>query len=104
MLYLLNYKGAILNFILKMYSKPARRKKATRYIGQMRKERGAPKSDDPGSCRKKAISIKIKMIGNKNPPCSSKPTALFGRLAELAEYVDSDAIDEAVNRCPSKVQ
>jgi len=29
---------------------------------------------------------------------------LFGRLAELAEYIDGDAIDEPVDRCPSKVQ
>ena len=29
---------------------------------------------------------------------------LFGRLAELAEYIDGDAIDESVDRCPSKVQ
>jgi len=29
---------------------------------------------------------------------------LFGRLAELAEYIDGDAIDEAVDRCPSTVQ
>jgi len=32
------------------------------------------------------------------------PESLFGRLAELAEYVDGDAIDETVDRCPSKVQ
>ena len=29
---------------------------------------------------------------------------LFDRLAELAEYVDGDAIYETVDRCPSKVQ
>ena len=29
---------------------------------------------------------------------------LFGRLAELAKYIDGDAIDESVDRCPSKVQ
>jgi hypothetical protein len=29
---------------------------------------------------------------------------LFGRLAELAEYVDGDAIHETVDRCPSKIQ
>ena len=31
-------------------------------------------------------------------------TSLFGRLAELAKYIDGDAIDESVDRCPSKVQ
>jgi hypothetical protein len=31
-------------------------------------------------------------------------TSLFGRLAELAEYVDGDTIHETVDRCPSKVQ
>nr|WP_299267610.1 hypothetical protein [Halorientalis sp.] len=29
---------------------------------------------------------------------------LFGRLAELAEYIDSDAIHETVDRCPTKIQ
>jgi len=30
--------------------------------------------------------------------------SLFGRLAELAGYVDGDAIGKPVDRCPSKVQ
>nr|WP_143415331.1 hypothetical protein [Halorubrum sp. SD612] len=30
--------------------------------------------------------------------------SLFGRLAELAEYIDSDTVHETVDRCPSKVQ
>ena len=30
--------------------------------------------------------------------------ALFGRLAELAEYIDSDTVHETVDRCPRKVQ
>jgi hypothetical protein len=30
--------------------------------------------------------------------------SLFGKLAELAEYVDGDAIYETVDRCPRKVQ
>jgi len=34
----------------------------------------------------------------------SLETTLFGRLAELAEYIDGDAIYETVDRCPSKVQ
>ena len=29
---------------------------------------------------------------------------LFGRLAELAEYVDADTVHETVDRCPSKVE
>jgi hypothetical protein len=30
--------------------------------------------------------------------------ALFGRLAELAEYIDSDTVHETVDRCPTKIQ
>ena len=29
---------------------------------------------------------------------------LFGRLAELAEYIDGNRIDETVDRCPSTVE
>jgi len=35
---------------------------------------------------------------------NAEVSTLFGRLAELAEYVDGDAIHETVDRCPSKVQ
>ncbi len=34
----------------------------------------------------------------------SLDSSLFGRLAELAEYIDSDTVHETVDRCPSKVQ
>jgi len=37
-------------------------------------------------------------------PIPVDAVTLFGRLAELAEYIDGDAIDEAVDRCPSTVQ
>jgi hypothetical protein len=30
--------------------------------------------------------------------------SLFDKLAQLAEYVDGDAIYETVDRCPRKVQ
>ena len=47
-------------------------------------------------------------LESKESPTTSPRTflrrTLFGRLAELAEYVDGDTVHETVDRCPSKVE